>query len=1163
MVSRGSKRPAPAVQSDNEEGESSRAREIKRVKVKQERHLNGDNREEEEEEDGEDDDEDDSSSSDDSIPEVEEDGLNESDFDMDEEYEETVFKDEDLVRAFERSNARGKGYIGATSQSGILKSINLIDFMCHRHLSIDFCYKMNFLVGHNGSGKSAVLTAIAVALGGKAATTGRGQGLKDLIRKGADKSIITLVMANSGPEAFKPDVYGDQIVIERTISSNGSSGYKFKATRDGKTLFNKRSELTAISENYNINIDSPLTILTQDQARNFLSAADGKKLYKFFSVGTQLESLSETYHSAQETVQQIDVYTKRQVDEIPSIKEKIVNIERKIRASDAVLQQRNRYKRILEELAWSYVTDREKERDDCTRIVEENELKVETADNEVNKLEKKIIKLGDEIRNTERDITNFEENRKPMQKAVQSAKERVAKAKKDLGGLEEDIDAEKGGLSILQAKIDAKLRINADAQRSEHAKLVQDRTKFEELLNKFRKERPKRQQLFEEKQADCRMAKNQVQEVQYEIDQQQATAYNLQEKIKNLEGQSVNRLSAFGQGLDSIMKDIQRTQWKHSPPIGPLGMFVKLDDMYYRDIIQSILGQTLCSFAVRDNRDKATLIGILKRHLINGTYKPGTGTNQVPPVFLHHGDIFDFSRGDQSRMGPTFLSKLRVSDEAVLRLLITLHRIERTFLAKTVQEANYEMKRIHSNGLLDFVEYYSADFQNLRGTSTSKQSGPTGQWRGYQLFTRDLQHEVQRVREELQTCNTKMQEVVQTKAQAQQNVRNFEDELREINNDLQKVIKSIQPAEQKLDEIRRKLAEMSSTEMENWEADREDRMRKIEEKEGQLQAFLDDKAKQEENIRQYKQDILDRQKDLDDHAPQRQKQAEMMTKMVLQRTDLTKKKEHYARASGHYKERRDTAAAEAQDYENQVTEWTEKATGFCPVRVDSEKTSAQLFQERKTLEDSINDAERTLGIDTSQLASDRKKLKTRLQASIENINSIKKLIKIFCGAIVTRRRWWEETRSNIATRAKTAFVHFESLRGLDGRLAFDHKQEVLNLLVQSTTRTANADGEIVEKTHYKSAKTLSGGERSFSTVSFLLSLWSIAPSPIRALDEWDVFLDSANRKVAAKSLIDGASEAEKKQFILITPQDMAGIEISGPDKKLIRMADPNRNQSVF
>jgi chromosome segregation ATPase len=74
--------------------------------------------------------------------------------------------------------------------------------MCHRHLKVDFAPKMNFIVGHNGSerghglqitltdrvsgGKSAILTAIAVTLGGKASFTGRGHGLKDLIRRGAE-----------------------------------------------------------------------------------------------------------------------------------------------------------------------------------------------------------------------------------------------------------------------------------------------------------------------------------------------------------------------------------------------------------------------------------------------------------------------------------------------------------------------------------------------------------------------------------------------------------------------------------------------------------------------------------------------------------------------------------------------------------------------------------------------------------------------------------------------------------------------------------------------------------------------------------------------------------------------------------------------------------------
>ena len=86
-------------------------------------------------------------------------------------------------------------------------------------------------------------------------------------------------------------------------------------------------------------------------------------------------------------------------------------------------------------------------------------------------------------------------------------------------------------------------------------------------------------------------------------------------------------------------------------------------------------------------------------------------------------------------------------------------------------------------------------------------------------------------------------------------------------------------------------------------------------------------------------------------------------------------------------------------------------------------------------------------------------------------------------------------------------------------------------------------------------KNLSGGERSFSTVSLLLALWDTAACPIRCLDEWDVFLDAGNRGVAARMLVssitlphnhvstdvfcvqvEGAKESQGKQFILITPQ---------------------------
>jgi chromosome segregation ATPase len=97
------------------------------------------------------------------------------------------------------------------------------------------------------------------------------------------KAVITVTMSNEGPEAYKPEVYDSNIIIERTLVKSGASCYKFRAERNGKTLASKRDELTQICEWFNVTVDSPLTVLTQDQARSFLQNADNNTMYKVSS----------------------------------------------------------------------------------------------------------------------------------------------------------------------------------------------------------------------------------------------------------------------------------------------------------------------------------------------------------------------------------------------------------------------------------------------------------------------------------------------------------------------------------------------------------------------------------------------------------------------------------------------------------------------------------------------------------------------------------------------------------------------------------------------------------------------------------------------------------------------------------------------------------------
>ena len=72
------------------------------------------------------------------------------------------------------------------ADNGIIEEVLCVNFMCHVKLRVKLGPLINFIIGHNGSGKSAVLTALTLCLGGRATTTNRGQNLKSFIKEGQE-----------------------------------------------------------------------------------------------------------------------------------------------------------------------------------------------------------------------------------------------------------------------------------------------------------------------------------------------------------------------------------------------------------------------------------------------------------------------------------------------------------------------------------------------------------------------------------------------------------------------------------------------------------------------------------------------------------------------------------------------------------------------------------------------------------------------------------------------------------------------------------------------------------------------------------------------------------------------------------------------------------------
>lgn len=242
---------------------------------------------------------------------------------------------------------------------GYIRKIELIDFMCHRKLVIDLCANINFLVGANGSGKSAVLTALAVCLGGRASATQRGSSLFDLVRNGASSATIRVTIDNSGEFPF-PGIQGDSIIIERHLQRQAST-FKILDHRR-RVVGTTKSDVDAICDHYAIQIDNPLTILTQETAKRFLANSHPTDLYEFFMRSTQLEQLSIDYAYAQGQVEAAKANLESSVDQVKLKEAEANTLEQRLMEMEKLRDSYQNLEHMKLELTWAKVVAAEEVR---------------------------------------------------------------------------------------------------------------------------------------------------------------------------------------------------------------------------------------------------------------------------------------------------------------------------------------------------------------------------------------------------------------------------------------------------------------------------------------------------------------------------------------------------------------------------------------------------------------------------------------------------------------------------------------------------------------------------------------------------------------------------------------------------------------------------------
>lgn len=69
----------------------------------------------------------------------------------------------------------------------------------------------------------------------------------------------------------------------------------------------------------------------------------------------------------------------------------------------------------------------------------------------------------------------------------------------------------------------------------------------------------------------------------------------------------------------------------------------------------------------------------------------------------------------------------------------------------------------------------------------------------------------------------------------------------------------------------------------------------------------------------------------------------------------------------------------------------------------------------------------------------------------------------------------------------------------------------------------------------------SGGERSVSTIFYLMSLQAMAQAPFRVVDEINQGMDPRNERMVHERMVDIACHEHTSQYFLITPKLLGGL----------------------
>ncbi|CAF1468971.1 unnamed protein product [Adineta ricciae] len=990
---------------------------------------------------------------------------------------------------------------------GQIKQLHLLNFMCHKNFSIEFHpTHLQLISGANGSGKSTIANAIGLCLGAQARSTGRTTNIQSFIRQGETSAQITITLANEGPEAYKPHLYGEEIQIVRKIGLRQSSYTILNV--NGDIISRHKSDIEEILQALSISPANPLCILHQDIAKTFLVHSDSKKKFQFYMNVSQLDQMKQAYEQSIYTVDLL-------VQCVDAMKEKHRNM---LTALEPLEQQVKRIelRRDYEEKRSVLSRELKSVRNDKIRQkifelqqkLDETQTGKNEIDIEINKKTKEMNAINQNLKLYSTEKNDLEQDMHGLEQLIVH----LSKQKHHTQCLVHSFSLDCENYRQILTEIELKqIYLQKQIDQCEDQRHVQ----IEEELSVRQKNQ------FQYQQSILKLIEDRDQS-DNEIHSQQSTLHflrnELQEKQRDLKlliQITQDKMNAYGLWMSDCLKEIENDQRFCTKPIGPIGHYIQCLDPYWIYSVEKHLTSIMSAFICSSSTDEQILLEIFSSY---------TSDNR-PPIYVR---TFSVQTPDiSSTLGHvrranllSIYNVLKIDHPIVESVLIDFRQIESTILVENIDE----VRRIRQDGSLNWhevdqrvkrvVEAWTHDGTNIKLNETFRVDENEKQPVKYLSTDSEQSVSIEELQKDIDYFHEHIQEMNESLDRMKLNRQTTVDQLDEMT-------KTSADNGNKISELKQKLDYLNSVLLLAPDCSLEE----LREESQQHHAIYTD------NIEKY-----DRIKEQYDENRQH------LLHITESYANVTKKLEmktyQYNLITEHYEveqTNRDDLQRRLENLNKTVVRLNENILQFEAKLKRLTKQRSKKVQETNCVLRSIHEIEHEINAITTFLTAnedtkeERQNIINQYRTRRDAARQYKQTYERCYRQIEYLRQFVTKRQDNflaIANRheyyLQSQFQRLMEKYGFDDcGIKIDHKKEELEILIKKSQPDLTS---------------FSGGERSISTFCFLLALCQSVYLPFQLFDEIDIYMDNENLSSSLRILYENTRHYSTSQHIVFTPQ---------------------------